>query len=162
PGVSCVLDHLFEGDPAGADALYREFAARSSPAELVIRLFEPAFVEVGERWFRGDGDIFQERCATAFLARKLGTLIDEAQRANPSPHHLILTGTVQGDRHEGGTLMLTLLLERAGWRALNLGVDLPVREYQRAVEAWHPAALALSFVMSRNINKRFRELERIE
>ena len=42
-----------------------------------------------------------------------------------------------------------------------MGVDLPVREYQKAVEGWRPDAVALSFVMSRNINKRFQELERI-
>ena len=56
---------------------------------------------------------------------------------------------------------MALLLERSGWRALMLGVDLPVREYQRAVDSWRPDALALSFVMSRNINKRFQELSKI-
>jgi methanogenic corrinoid protein MtbC1 len=70
-------------------------------------------------------------------------------------------GTVQGDRHEGGVLILGLLLELAGWRAVVLGVDLPVREYQRAIELWRPDALGLSFVLSRNINKRFQELEQI-
>ena len=57
--------------------------------------------------------------------------------------------------------MLHLLLERAGWRVVNLGVDLPVPEYRKAVEAWHPDALGLSFVLSRNIKKRFRELAQI-
>jgi len=57
--------------------------------------------------------------------------------------------------------MLAIMLELAGWRAVPLGVDLPVREFRGAVEAWRPDALALSFVMSRNINKRFRELAEI-
>jgi hypothetical protein len=57
--------------------------------------------------------------------------------------------------------MLSLLMERAGWRVFNLGVDLPVREYLAAVDRWHPDALALSFVLSRNIKKRFQELREI-
>ena len=43
----------------------------------------------------------------------------------------------------------------------NLGVDLPVREYRAAVQDLRPAVLALSFVLSRNIKKRFQELEKI-
>jgi hypothetical protein len=93
--------------------------------------------------------------------RRLDRLIDEARRQNPRPRHTAVVGSVQGDRHEGGVLIVALLLERAGWRVLPMGVDLPVREFQKAVERWRPDALALSFVLSRNINKRFQELARI-
>ena len=57
--------------------------------------------------------------------------------------------------------MVSTMLELAGWRAIPMGVDLPVSEYAKAVETWHPDALGLSFVLSRNINKRFQELARI-
>ena len=75
--------------------------------------------------------------------------------------HTALVGAVQGDRHEGGVLVANLTLEYAGWRVINLGVDLPVAEYARAVEQTRPDVLALSFVMSRNINKRFQELNSV-
>jgi methanogenic corrinoid protein MtbC1 len=65
---------------------------------------------------------------------------------------------VQGDRHIGGILILNVLLERSGWRIFNLGVDVPVSEFQKAVESLEPDAMGLSFVLSRNINKRFQEL----
>ena len=44
---------------------------------------------------------------------------------------------------------------------INLGVDLPVSEYAAAVVDLKPDALALSFVLSRNINKRFEELSQL-
>ena len=68
---------------------------------------------------------------------------------------------VQGDRHIGGILMLNVLLERSGWRVFNMGVDVPVCEFQKAIDALNADAIGLSFVLSRNINKRFQELERI-
>ena len=43
----------------------------------------------------------------------------------------------------------------------NLGTDVPVREFFGAVEQWHSDALALSFVLSRNIKRRFQELLKI-
>lgn len=158
PSVPNLIDRLMDGDPMAGEREYGALAAGRGPTELISMVLEPAMVEIGERWFRGDCDIFQERGASGFLRRKLAGLLDEAQRANPVPGRRVIVGTVQGDRHEGGVLMLALLLERAGWRALSMGVDLPVGEYRKAVEGWRPDALALSFVMSRNINKRFQEL----
>jgi MerR family transcriptional regulator, light-induced transcriptional regulator len=159
--ASGLVDQLYTGDFSGAEAYYEQLAERLGPAELISRLIEPALIDTGERWFRRECEVCQERCATTFLRRKLESLFDSAQRANTAPHHTALVGTVQGDRHEGGVLMLGLMLELVGWRALVLGSDLPVREYQKAIGMWRPDALCLSFVLSRNINKRFHELENI-
>jgi methanogenic corrinoid protein MtbC1 len=161
PSATAVVDLLVAGDLAGADAAFEKMAQRLSPPDLIARLIEPALIDTGERWFRGECAACQEHCASGFFRRKLDRLIDEARRDNPRPRHTAVVGTVQGDRHEGGVLIVTLLLERAGWRALPLGVDLPVREYQEAVTRWRPDALALSFVLSRNINKRFQELSQV-
>jgi hypothetical protein len=57
--------------------------------------------------------------------------------------------------------MLSVLLERSGWRVINLGVDLPVSQYLAAIMHWQPDALALSFILSRRITKRFQELLQI-
>jgi DNA-binding transcriptional MerR regulator len=156
------LERLLAGDLPGADAQFERLAAGMTPCELLIRVIEPALVDIGERWYRGDCQIYQERCASGFIRGKLARLIDRARQSNTQARHLILIGTVQGDRHEGGALMLTLMLELAGWRAVCLGVDLPAREYLKAVEQWRPDAVALSFVLSRNIRKRFQELSRIK
>ncbi|HEX8201251.1 MAG TPA: B12-binding domain-containing protein, partial [Isosphaeraceae bacterium] len=158
PTASEVVDALLAADLDGADAAYERMATRLAPPDLVARLIEPGLVETGERWFRGECTIGQEHCATGFFRRRLGLLIDAARRENPRPRHSALVGTVQGDRHEGGVLIVALLLELAGWRALPVGVDLPIREYQKAIARWRPEALALSFVLSRSINKRFQEL----
>ena len=156
-----MADLLLAFDQPRAEEDFRRAAANASTIEVLENLVEPVLVDVGERWFRGECTIYQERSATVFLRRKLDGLLDEAKRANARPGPVALLGTVQGERHEGGVLILAVMLELAGWRAVPMGVDLPVREYQGAVEAWHPDALALSFVMSRNINKRFRELTKI-
>ncbi len=156
-----VVDRLFAGETGSAGALLDRLSAQLSTVELIERVIEPALVEVGERWFRGECDVFQEHYATSSLFVRLGRLLDQARRDNVSPRRSVLVGTVQGDRHEGGVLMVSLALELAGWRAVPLGVDLPVEEFQKAIDAWHPDALGLSFVLSRNINKRFQELSKI-
>jgi len=158
---SQVIDRLFEGELVVAEQLLDRLVERLSTIDLIERVIEPALIDVGERWFRGECDIFQEHCAVACLFARLRRLLDRARRENREPSRSVLVGTVQGDRHEGGVLMVSLALELAGWRAIPMGVDLPVAEYQKAVDTWEPDALCLSFVLSRNINKRFRELSKI-
>jgi MerR family transcriptional regulator, light-induced transcriptional regulator len=159
--LSELLDRVQSGDLDGADVVLDEYHQRLGTAESVTRLVGPALTETGERWFRRRCSVYQEHCVSGYLRCKLETLIDAARRANAQPAHSVLLGTVQGDRHEGGVLIAHVLLECKGWRVINLGVDLPVAEYGRAVADLKPDALALSFVLSRNINKRFEELSRL-
>ena len=156
-----LVDGLVEGKLEDSEGDYRRLTQGLAPAAIVSRIIGPAWIEAGERWFRRECGVYQERIISEFLGRKLEVLIDDARRRNDRPSRSIVVGTVQGDRHEGGVLMLSLILEEERWRVINLGVDLPVREYSAAIRHWKPDALALSFVLSRNIKKRFEELSRI-
>jgi DNA-binding transcriptional MerR regulator len=162
PSVVALVDRLAAGDVEGGEECYGQLAENLKSEDLVARVIGPALIDMGERWFRRECGVFQERHVSGFLRSKLSALIERAHQENRRPSHTILIGTVQGDRHEGGVLMLHLLLEQSGWRVVNLGVDLPVGEFLKAVEAWRPAALGLSFVLSRNIRKRFQELSKIQ
>ena len=159
--LGSLLDALMSGEFDAAGAIYDRAVAGLSIGERVSGLIHPALVETGERWFRGECGVFQEHAATDFLHRKLGLLIEEAKAQNVSPTRSALVATVEGDRHGGGVLIVAVLLEVAGWRAISLGVDLPVSEIQAAVDLWRPDAVCLSFVLSRNVNKRFDELASI-
>ncbi len=159
--LGALLDALLSGDFDAAGSIHDRAVIGLSISERVSTLIHPAMVETGERWFRGECGVFQEHAATDFLHRKLALLIEEAKARNASPARSALVATVEGDRHGGGVLIVSLLLELAGWRAISLGVDLPASEIQAAVDRWKPDAVCLSFVLSRNVNKRFDELASI-
>jgi MerR family transcriptional regulator, light-induced transcriptional regulator len=159
--ASQVVDRLFKGDLASADAILDRLSGEYAPVELLERVIEPALIEIGERWYRGECDVYQEHFATTRLFARIGSLLDRTRRENHHPSHSVIVGTIQGDRHEGGVLMVSLVMELAGWRAIAVGTDLPVEEYLKMIETWQPDALGLSFVLSRNINKRFQELSQI-
>ncbi len=161
PPSTVVLDLLSNGDLVGAQAVLDRFLARLAPLEMVERIIEPVLVEVGERWFRRESSIYQDRCVVGCVFSQLNRLLEQARRLNHNPGRRVLIGAVQGELHEGGVLMLSLALELAGLRAIPIGTDVPILEFQKAVEVWKPDALALSFVLSRNINKRFAELASI-
>ncbi len=157
-----LVGRLIAGDSAEAEREYASFVSRYDPFGLVNQVIYPALIEAGEGWFRKSYSVYEERLITVFLRQKLVALIAAARQANTQPVHSVITGTVQGDRHEGGVLIFNMVMELRGWRVHNLGVDLPVREYVLAVQRLRPSALALSFILSRNIKKRFQELQEIQ
>ncbi len=160
--VADFLECVIEGDFANGDRAFERLRVSLGTDELIAQVVAPALTETGERWFRRRCAVYQERCVSGYLRRKLDAMIEHARAENSTPKHTVLIGAVQGDRHEGGVLIANLLLEAAGWQVINLGVDLPVSEFARAVEHLRPNALALSFVLSRNVNKRFEELSKIK
>jgi DNA-binding transcriptional MerR regulator len=159
--ISELVSRLIVGDREGADREYERLAGRLDASNLVECVIEPALVEAGEGWFRRAYSVYQERLITLYMRWKLSGLIEAVSRHNLHPSRSVLAGTVQGDRHEGGVMIMNFVLESCGWQVYNMGVDLPVREYRMAIQALHPSALALSFILSRNIKKRFQELETI-
>jgi DNA-binding transcriptional MerR regulator len=156
-----LLNSLLEGDLVAAERTYDRALGTSASAEVAARLIEPALVELGERWFRGECAVEQERIASGFLLTKLRCMLAQAVRANPQPAHAALLCTMTGEHHEGGALLFALMLELSGWRALVVGPELPVANLESAVRRFRPEAIGVSFVLSRNINKRFDELSRV-
>jgi methanogenic corrinoid protein MtbC1 len=153
-----IADALMSGELDAGEALIESASAGLDPAGVIGSVMEPLLVEVGERWFRGEASIYQERFATCLVLRALGRMLDDARKANARPTRRALVAAVQGEYHEGGLLILGTMLELSGWRVQMLGVNVPVAELRDAAEAWRPDAVGVSFVLSRSINKRFREL----
>jgi DNA-binding transcriptional MerR regulator len=159
--VDRLIADLCRADFAEAEESYRIASEGLDLPVIVDRVISPSLTESGERLFRGECSMCQERLASMYLLRKLAGLIDQAQRENRRPLGSVLAVSVQGDRHEGGPLMLSLALELSGWRAIYLGADLEVREIQQAINDWKPAAVGISMTLSRNVRKRFAELSRL-
>ncbi len=56
----------------------------------------------------------------------------------------ILIGTVHGDLHDIGKNIVTFMLEIAGYRVIDLGIDVPVKDFITAVNENKPEVVGLS------------------
>ena len=153
-----LVDALLAGDVETAETRFESESQGLDFVEIVERMLEPAWIDSGDRLFRGLCGLDQERIAGEFVRRKLIGILDFVKRRNPQARGRVLLSTMVGDRHEGGVLILAIHLELAGWRALVLGTELPIETLLQSVERFSPEALGVSFILSRNIRKRFAEL----
>ena len=95
------------------------------------------------------------------MARPL--IIGEAGAAVAAARASVVIGTVKGDLHDIGKNIVTFMLEIAGYRVIDLGVDVPAQRFIEAIHAHRPAVVGLSgfltlaFDSMKDIIEAFRE-----
>ncbi len=101
-------------------------------------------VEAGEVSYIGEQSDVGE--ATAVAREVLEILLAEyaAGRPRQSPLGSVVIGTAQGDTHDLGKLMASILLVRAGFRIIDLGVDVGWEQFAAAVQEHRATVLAVS------------------
>jgi len=107
-----------------------------------------ALDEVGERF--GRGDMFLPEMLAAAEAMKAGLEVIKPllSEADAQAAGIVVLGTVKGDLHDIGKDLVGMMLEGAGFRVVNLGVDVHTEAFLRAVEESTPQIVALSALLT--------------
>lgn len=61
---------------------------------------------------------------------------------------VIVIGTVKGDLHDIGTNLVTMVLQGAGYKAINVGVDISREKFAEAVEEYKPAIVGIAALLT--------------
>ncbi|MBM9535859.1 cobalamin B12-binding domain-containing protein [Desulfobulbus alkaliphilus] len=143
-----LLKKLIRGDVQGARKVIAEFAAEYvSPDRLIVEVMLPAMAEVGQGWQSNELEIFQEHLATEAIRGLLAGLTAMRPENRQERNAVALVSCGPGDAHELIPLALASYLTFRGWSVKNLGVGLPANQIARAVAAFEPNALFLTFTM---------------
>jgi methanogenic corrinoid protein MtbC1 len=105
----------------------------------------PAMAEIGRRWEFNEMEVFQEHLATEAIQSFLAGLPLVMTGAVPKQGPNVLVSCVPGEEHALIPLALTAYLEFKGWSVRNLGRSLPSGQIVRAVTAFSPDVLFLTF-----------------
>ena len=78
----------------------------------------------------------------------LETLLTRYTEPRQAPLGLVVIGTVQGDSHDLGKLMASILLARAGFGIVDLGINVGLDQFAQAVQEYQANVLAMSSAMT--------------
>jgi methanogenic corrinoid protein MtbC1 len=135
---------LLEGDRQRAnDLLLDTLSAGKSVVEIYQQILAPALVEVGRMWMAGEIGIAEEHFVTTSARDTLIRLRLHAA-SQPANGRTVLAAAVAGNQHDLGLQMVVDLFELAGWRAVNLGANVPVSDVVRAAVDFSADLLLLS------------------
>jgi MerR family transcriptional regulator, light-induced transcriptional regulator len=141
-----LIDEFVQGlvrfDSAHADQILSEAFSIYPFEQILLELVQPAMIDIGERWHRGEINIAVEHFATQFVRRKLAGLLNifegSAYRAT------VVVGCAPGELHDLGALLSALFLVRRGWHVIYLGPQVPLFDLLETVQALKPTMVCLS------------------
>jgi excisionase family DNA binding protein len=124
---------LLAGDETGAWGVVESaLAAGSDPVEIHVEVLAPAMRRIGDAWAAGDVDVADEHRASVIASRLVGRLGPRFLRRGRTKGTVVL-GAVQGERHGLPVAMLADLVRSGGYAVVDLGADVPVESFVRAV-----------------------------
>jgi DNA-binding transcriptional MerR regulator len=104
--------------------------------EIILEMIVPVLQRIGEAWERGEADVATEHLATNYLRYYLLAWM----QVGPPPlaTHPVILACAPGELHEGGLLMLGVLLRRLRWPVRYLGQAVPLLHLSSFIEALTP------------------------
>lgn len=125
---------LVDGDERGSLAVL-EAALRSGNdiKSIYFNIVWPAVVEIGEKWHRGDLDVYVEHRASRIVIRLISQITPRFTRRGVDRGTIII-GAPEGDLHGIGIAIVGDLLRCEGWKVSDLGANLPANEFGLAVQ----------------------------
>jgi len=98
---------------------------------VAVEVLLPYLVDVGARWERGEASIAEEHLATQLLRARLLALTHGLTSAQGAQAVL---GCPPDEHHDIALVILSVALERRGWRVTLLGANTPVTTIAQAAD----------------------------
>jgi 5-methyltetrahydrofolate--homocysteine methyltransferase len=144
-----IASNLYEGeDEEVAELVQRALDRGLEPAEILQGGLIAGMDEVG-RDFKA-GDLFVPEVLIAARAMHAGMNILRpllAESDAPTAGKYVI-GTVKGDLHDIGKNLVRMMLEGAGFEAIDLGTDVEPRAFVDAVREHRPRLLGMSALLT--------------
>jgi DNA-binding transcriptional MerR regulator len=132
-----LLDALLVCDSSKAATILAGASERHSIDLLVLDVVGPTLAAVGEAWSMGEVSVAVEHFASNFLRHQLLNWL----RASPAHFSVdpVVLACAPEELHEGGLLMLWVLLRQLRWPVLYLGQSLPLGDLPAFIDNARPA-----------------------
>ncbi len=129
-------------DANALDALMRRDHAQLGTLAFLEQRVEPFLHAMGAWWAAGRLSVGQEHHASQRMMQFLLSLRRDV--APPAGAPVVVVAGLPGERHVLGAQVVAIALAVAGWRVVDLGGDLPVRDVRAAVDQAVADALLVS------------------
>jgi methanogenic corrinoid protein MtbC1 len=129
-------------DEEGASAVVTEALSLYSVEDVLLKLLQPALIEVGEAWLRREISVAAEHFASAFVRNRLSNLFHASQYNATGP--LVLVACAPEEFHELGSMFLSVFLRRSGYKVVYLGQNVPLDSLEGMIEVMNPDVVCVS------------------
>ena len=106
---------------------------------------------VGQRFESGELFIPEMLIAGEAMARGLNILRPLFKESGIKPQGTVVIGTVEGDRHDIGKTLVSMVMEGAGFKMINLGVDVAPEQFVKSVKEEEAQLVGMSALLTTTV-----------
>jgi methanogenic corrinoid protein MtbC1 len=130
-----VRTNVEKGKSKLVPGLVQEALDEGSPAQAILQVMVDAMGIVGEKF--SSGEIFVPEMLVAAKAMSKGVEVLKPHLAGEASASLgtCVIGTVKGDLHDIGKNLVAMMIESAGFKMVDLGVDVSTEKFIDAIKA---------------------------
>ena len=163
-----IRDSVLRGRIRDTERLILEAVGNGADAEQIVRNgLVPAMRNVGDDFKNDAADIPKLLCAARAMQKGMETIQPYLESAGRVQIGKAIIGTVEGDLHEVGKNLVTIMFRGVGFEVVDLGVDVSERQFLKAISD-HPDAniICLSSLLTtsigemRNVVRKIRQTDR--
>lgn len=117
-------------------------------ADILNKALLKGMTEVGDLFSRGE--YFVPEMLVAARAMKAGMAVLEPELAKKPVESLgkFVIGTVEGDLHDIGKNLASIMISSSGFEVIDLGIDVHAEKFTEAVKQHHAKAVGLSALLT--------------
>lgn len=123
------------------EIIQSDLAKGGNPVELLMESMIPAMRDLGERFSRNEVYVPQMLIGARAMQVGLNILEPLVAAAGHKPLGTICIGTVKGDLHDIGKNLVAMMLKGAGFKVIDLGVNVDIPKFEKAVDDGAQAVL---------------------
>lgn len=118
------------------------------PEDILYKGLLPGMSVVGERFEKGEYFIPEMLLAARALNSGLDILRPLLKDSEANPAGKVLIGTVQGDIHDIGKNLVAVMLQGAGFKVIDAGVDVAPERFVELIREHEPRLVGLSALLT--------------
>ncbi len=142
PYIQAVSDSIMDGRPLQVEKAIREALAHGvSAGDVLNRGMVPAIRHVGEQYKNNEVYISRILVSARAMSAGLNLLQPYFERGDLKQSGVVILGTVEGDLHDVGKNLVGLMLRSAGFKVIDIGVNVSVKKFTEAVDKNPDAAI---------------------
>jgi len=158
-----MAEMVVSGDVEGIERLTRQMVNDGAkPKEILDKGLLPGMEIVGQRFKVGDLYVPEVLLSARTMHAALDILQPLLSESDQTGSGAIVIGTVEGDIHNVGKNLVAMVLEGAGFKVVDLGVNVKPQAFVESVKQYRPDIVAMSALLTTTIPKMAETIQALQ
>jgi len=144
-----ITQTLIEGDADEVARLTQKALSEGlAPGEVLRKGLIAGMNVVGDRFKKEEMFVPEVLVAAQAMHAGMDVLQPHLTAGETTSAGTVVLGTVQGDLHDIGKNLVGMMIEGAGYKVIDLGIDIPAAKFVAAVKEHRPDVLGMSALLT--------------